>query len=206
MIEAFERRPQVLIADEGELAGTTRLEEGLRPVVPRRGGRNDEGHDLADDEGKRAVERAAKAPCEEKIGHEEERGQLDGGGESDGDARRRLPSPDSSRAQQVPHDEERHHQVHLTEANRDEHGIEQQRGKAEHQGETQYGASAEIGLEDSQGEDEQADERDEVAQRPHALDRVDSGERPLPRGKEQGGKGRVREQKARVREPKGVEV
>ena len=151
-------------------------------------------------------ERAAEAPREEEVRHEEERSQLDCGGEPDGDAQRCLPSPDSARAQQVPHDEERHHQVDLTETNRDEHGIEEQSGKAEHEGQAQGGESAEIRLDDPQGEDEQGDEHDKVAQRPYRLDRVDRGERPLPRGEQQCRKGGVGEQEAGVWQPEGVEV
>ena len=206
MVEAFERSRQVLVAHKGELAGTTGLEQGLRPVGLRRGGRDDKCHEFARQERERAIDRAAETPCEEEVRHEEERRQLDRGSDPDRDAHRCLPSPDSARAQQVPHDEQRHHQIDLTEANRDEHGIEEQRGKAEHQGQPHRTDSAEIRLQDPQGEGEQRDQCDEVAQRPHRLDRVDGGERALPRGKEQRRKGGVGEQEAGVREPERIEV
>ena len=57
-------------------------------------------------------------------------------GQPGGHPERHLTRPDAALAEQVPHDEERDDQVHLAEADRDQHRVEEQRREAQPKGET----------------------------------------------------------------------
>jgi hypothetical protein len=117
-----------------------------------------------------------------------------------------LALSDTAVAEEIPHDEEGHEQVHLPEADRHQHRIEEHGGQAQRQGETPGRNPVERGLDQTDGEDEHADECDEIAHRPDRLYQSDTGERPLPWREEQRCERGIGERQARIREHEGVEV
>ena len=117
-----------------------------------------------------------------------------------------MPASYPPRAQQVPHDEKRDEEVHLAETDRDEHRIEKQSRKGRAPRRAARRRRAEPRLDEPYRDDEQPTSATRLHMRPHGLDRMDGGERPLPRHKEKCREGRVGEQEARVREREGVEV
>ena len=117
-----------------------------------------------------------------------------------------MPASDAPLAEQVPQHEQREDQVHLPEADRDQDGIQQQRGQAQHEGESPGGGSAERGTDHPDRHDEEGDERGHVAERPDRLDGLHRCEHAFPGRKEQRRKRRIGEQEAGVRESEGVQV
>ncbi len=117
-----------------------------------------------------------------------------------------LALPDPALAQEVPHDKEGHEQVDLPEADRDQHGIEEQSGQAQRQCETPGGHPVERRLDEAYGQNEYADQCNQVAHCPDRLHQSDTGERPLPGCEEECGERGIGERKARIGEDEGIQV
>ncbi len=204
--EPVEDPPEVLVVHDREVAGTARLEDGLGPVGLRGRRRNGERQQLAGHEREQSRQRPAPASGEDQIRDEEQRCELDCRGEPRRHTERELSLPDPAFAEQIPHDQERHEQVDLTEADGDQDRVEEHGGETQGQRESPCRDAVEGRLDEAHGEDEHTDERHQVAHRPDRLHRPDAGERALPRCEEERGERGIGEREAGVREDEGVQV